>query len=361
VGSNTVRLTANTAGGLGNIDCLDIEMSGTAPPTATGARRMDKLGRGVVAVRSSNTSVLVSWRLLGLDPAGIGFDVYRSTGGGAEAKLRSGVLTGATNHTDSTASLAQSNHLPVAAGDQWRGAGGERGVHADREPRGPAGYPRRLRAGGAVKFVWVGDLDCDGEYDYVLDRQTSPQTIEAYRSNGQFLWSVNMGPDSTNQNNIERGSSTVNVGHNDGVTVYDSDSDGRAEVAVRIANGVTFGNGQKFTNSDNNRQFIAILDGRRGAPRATAAVATNYLADGPMYARFGVGHLDGVSPSLVAYMKNRIGKGDLPDVHRVEVHRHAHRRRAAPDRGPAPGNPRPGVVGAHAGPGLQHGAGGPGR
>jgi hypothetical protein len=30
-----------------------------------------------------------------------------------------------------------------------------------------------------------------------------------------------------------------------------------------------------------------------------------------MYARFGVGYLDGVNPSLVAFMKNRIGKGDF--------------------------------------------------
>ncbi len=36
-----------------------------------------------------------------------------------------------------------------------------------------------LRSGGPIKFVWVGDLDGDGEYDYVLDRRTSPQTIEA--------------------------------------------------------------------------------------------------------------------------------------------------------------------------------------
>jgi hypothetical protein len=120
-----------------------------------------------------------------------------------------------------------------------------------------------------------------------------------------------MGPNSTNQDNIEGGSATIDVGHNDGVTVYDLDGDGRAEVAVRIANGVTFGNGTTFTNSDNNRQFIAILDGRTGAARATAAVPTDYLSDGPMYARFGVGYLDGVTPSLVAYMKNRIGSGSF--------------------------------------------------
>ncbi|MBE1491043.1 rhamnogalacturonan lyase family protein [Plantactinospora soyae] len=278
---------------------------------AAGPRRMESLGRGVVAVRSSGTQVLVAWRLLGLDPAGIGFNVYRSTGGGASVKLNPSVLTGGTNYTDTSANLGQSNayHVrPVINGVEQASSGAFTltGNHAT-EPvvRVP------LRAGGAVKFVWVGDLDGDGEYDYVLDRQTSPQTVEAYRSNGQFLWSVNMGPNSTDQDNIEGGSATIDVGHNDGVTVYDLDSDGRAEVALRIANGVRFGNGTTFTNSDNNRQFIAILDGMTGAPRATAPVPTDYLADGPMYARFGVGHLDGVNPSLVAYLKNRIGNGDF--------------------------------------------------
>ncbi|TDB74224.1 carbohydrate-binding protein [Micromonospora sp. KC721] len=314
-GSNTVRLAATTASGLANIDYLDVDVAGGPIPTPTatnpptGGRRMESLGRGVVAVRSGSNSVLVSWRLLGLDPAGIGFNVYRSAGGGTEVKLNSSVLTGGTNYADTTANLTQPNTYrvrPVVNGVE-QASGGAFTLPANQATEPVVRVP--IRSGGMVKFLWVGDLDGDGEYDYVLDRQTSPQRIEAYRSNGQFLWSMNMGPNSTNQNNIEGGSSTINVGHNDGVTVYDLDSDGRAEVAVRIANGVVFGNGTTFTHSDNNRQFIAILDGMTGAPRATAALPTDYLSDGPMYARFGVGYLDGATPSLVAFMKNRIGSG----------------------------------------------------
>ncbi|RVX43745.1 hypothetical protein EDD27_6439 [Nonomuraea polychroma] len=276
-----------------------------------GPRVMENLGRGVVAVRSGSTSVLVTWRLLGLDPDGIGFNVYRSTAGGSYVKLNPSVLTGGTNYVDSTADLTRANSYyvrPVVGGVEQAPSRAFT-LTANHATEPVVRLP--LRAGGPVKFVWVGDLDGDGEYDYVLDRQTSPQKIEAYRSNGQFLWQVDMGPNSTNQDNIEGGSSTIDVGHNDGVTVHDLNSDGRAEVAVRIANGVTFGNGTRFTNSDNNRQFIAILDGATGAPRATAPVPTDYLADGPMYARFGVGYLDGTTPSLVAYMKNRIGSGDF--------------------------------------------------
>jgi rhamnogalacturonan endolyase len=307
-GRNTIRIVATTAAGLANIDYLEIE---SAAGTNAAGRQLERLGRGVVAVRAGNASVLVGWRLLGLDPEGIGFNVYRSAAGGAYTRLNASVLTGGTNYTDTTANLALSNSYQVrpVVGGVEQAASGAFTLTADHAVEPVVRVP--LRPGGAVKFVWVGDLDGDGEYDYVLDRQTSPQTIEAYRSNGQFLWSVDLGPNSTDQDNIEGGSATVDVGHNDGVTVYDLDGDGRAEVAVRIANGVTFGNGTTFTNADNNRQFIAILDGRTGAARATAAVPTDYLSDGPMYARFGVGYLDGVTPSLVAYMKNRIGNGSF--------------------------------------------------
>jgi hypothetical protein len=306
-GSNTVRLVATTASGLVNIDYLDLSMGGG--PTQ-GTRPMEDLDRGVVAVRNGS-NVLVTWRLLGLDPDGIGFNVYRSAGGGAEVKLNSSPLTGGTNYLDRAATLSQANAYrvaPVVGGvEQERSpAFTLTANHAD-EPA--VRIP--LRNGGTINFTWVGDLDGDGAYDYVIDRQTSPQKIEAYSSKGVFLWEVNMGHNSTNQNNIEGGSSTIDVGHNDGVTVYDFDSDGRAEVAVRIANGVTFGNGAKFNHSNDTEQFIAILDGRTGALRSSAKVPTDYLSDGPMYARFATCYLDGQKPSLVAYMKNRIGSGNF--------------------------------------------------
>lgn len=52
---------------------------------------------------------------------------------------------------------------------------------------------------------------------------------------------------------------------------------------------------------------MAVLEGMTGELRAHAPIPDDYIADGPMYARLGVGHLDGVHPSLVAYMKNRVG------------------------------------------------------
>ncbi|CAM5280240.1 hypothetical protein SATRM34S_00218 [Streptomyces atroolivaceus] len=282
----------------------------SADPESATARPMEKLGRGVVAVRSSSTDVLVSWRLLGLDPEGIGFNVYRSTGeSGGYAKLNSQVLTKGTNFTDTTADLTQSNSYrvrPVVDGTE-QGPSGTFELSADHAQEPVVRIP--LRDGAQIKFTWVGDLDGDGEYDYIVDRQTAPRTIEAYRSDGTFLWSMNMGPNGKNVNNIEGGASSIDTGNWDGVTVYDFDGDGKAEVAARIAGGVTFGDGTKFTRAKGDRQFIAMLDGLTGAPRATAPVPDDYIADGPLAARFAVGHLDGRTPTLVSFMKNRVGKG----------------------------------------------------
>ncbi|MFC8681999.1 hypothetical protein ACFT30_10790 [Microbacterium ureisolvens] len=281
------------------------------PPAAasseTPARIMERLDRGIVAVRASETTVHVSWRLLGLDRADARFLLERSTDGGPFIPL-SKPLTGGTSFIDDSADLGATNSYRVRAlGAKPEYAPGDTfTLSADHAIEPVVRVP--LREGGPIKFVWVGDLDGDGAYDYVLDRQTSPQSIEAYRSDGTFLWSMNLGPNSIDQNNIEGGSSTVNVGHNDGVTVYDLDSDGRSEVAIRIANGVTFGDGQVWSGGATNvDQHMAIVDGATGALRATAPVPSDYLSDGPMYARLGVGHLDGEKPSLVAYMKNRIG------------------------------------------------------
>ncbi|MFI6375149.1 hypothetical protein [Streptomyces sp. NPDC050546] len=287
-----------------------VAVAGASPaPSVKAARVMEDLGRGVVAVRAGSGQVLVSWRLLGLDPEGIGFNVYRSTAGGAYVKLNSGALTGGTNYTDTTADLTRANSYRVApvVGGQEQAPSGAFALTAGHAVEPVVRVP--LRSGGAVKFVWVGDLDGDGEYDYVVDRQTSPQKLEAYSGDGAFLWEVDLGPNSRNQDNIEPGSSAIDVGHWDGVTVYDFDSDGRAEVALRVADGVRFGDGTTWTHENDARQFMAVLDGRTGALRNWSAVPTTYLADGPMAARLGVAYLNGRTPSLVAYMKNRRDDG----------------------------------------------------
>ncbi|KAL5586916.1 hypothetical protein FOVSG1_012052 [Fusarium oxysporum f. sp. vasinfectum] len=273
---------------------------------ALSQRPIEDLGRGVVAVRASENNILVTWRLLGLDPDGIGFNIYRSADGDRTMRLNDKVLTGGTNFLDKTADEAVPNAYtvrPVVDGKEQT-ASGSFVLPADNAVEPVVRIP--LRPGKTIKYVWVGDLDGDGEWDYVIDRHDARQSIEAYTSNGTFLWEVDLGPGSENQDNISPGPSTIDVGHWDGVTVFDFDSDGYAEVAIRIANGVTFGDGKKFEKGKNEtHQYIAILDGRTGALRASAPLPTDYIADGPLACRVGAGFLDGKTPHLVGFLKNR--------------------------------------------------------
>src|SRR3954468_14273198 len=72
-------------------------------PAARAQRQMEKLGRGMVALHSAGTQAYVGWRLLGTDPDGIGFNLYRSTSGGTGVKLNSQVITNTTDFVDTTA------------------------------------------------------------------------------------------------------------------------------------------------------------------------------------------------------------------------------------------------------------------
>jgi hypothetical protein len=59
----------------------------TADPSPLPPSLMENLGRGVVALRTSATQVLISWRVLGTDPTDIAFNLYRSTNGGPPVAL----------------------------------------------------------------------------------------------------------------------------------------------------------------------------------------------------------------------------------------------------------------------------------
>jgi autotransporter-associated beta strand protein len=285
-----------------------------APAPLQAQRLMENLGRGVVAVRSSSTDVFLSWRLLGIEPTNLGFNVYRATGGGAPVKLNASPLLGGTNFTDTNADLAQSNayHVrPVVNGFELA-ASAAFTLAANSPVRQFLSIPLQPAGDSYVHLIWVGDLDGDGEYDFIVSRMpntATPHQLDAYKRDGTFLWRVNFGPNSVGADNIEPSASAINAGHNDGVTVYDLDCDGKAEVVIKSANGVVFGNGATLAHGDNVTQFISVLDGLTGAERARAPVPTDYLSDGPVAGHFGIAYLDGVKPSFIFKAKNRVGSG----------------------------------------------------
>ena len=293
--------------------------------------RMENLGRGVVAVRTSSTQVYVGWRMLGTDPANVAFNLYRSANGGAAVKLNSSPITATTNFVDSNANLSQANAYfvrPVINGAEATPSVSY-ALSANSAIQQFLSVPIQAPPGGttpdnvsytySANDVSVGDLDGDGEYEIVLkwdpsnskDNSQSGYTgnvyLDAYKLNGTRLWRINLG------RNIRAGA------HYTQFMVYDLDSDGKAEVACKTADGTVSGTGQVIGNASadfrnsagyvlSGPEFLTIFNGQTGAILAT----TDYLPPrgtvsswgddyGNRVDRFlaGVAYLDGQRPSLI--------------------------------------------------------------
>jgi hypothetical protein len=316
---------------------------GAAPASAQYV--MERLGRGVVAVRTGSTQVYVGWRLLGNDPSGTGFNVYR-TSGGTTVRLNASPVTATTNLVDGGANLGQSNGYfvrPVVGGVE-QAASGSFTLPANAPTRQYLEVPLQLPAGGSVMGssytystgdVSVGDMDGDGEYEYVVKWDpsnqkdnsqlgfTGPVLLDAYRLNGQRLWRIDLG------RNIRAGA------HYTQFQVYDYDGDGRAEVAVKTGDGSVSGTGQVIGNASADHrtsdgtiltgpEYLTVFDGLTGAVRATAAFqpargnvtdwGDNYGNRSERYLA-GTAYLDGQRPSIVMgrgyYAQSRIAAWDF--------------------------------------------------
>jgi rhamnogalacturonan endolyase len=274
-----------------NLLAAVLAASSISPATAGAPRRMEDLGRGTVAVHQGGGKVFVGWRLLGGDPEGIAFNLYRSTGGGPPVKLNGAPLLDATCFLDPAADLEKPNSYfvrPVTAGVE-----GDPGapfalpagpVSSGRSrPVPPAvpylSVPLRTPPGYAPNDASAGDLDGDGEYEIVLhqagagrdnaqDGPTDPPILEAYEIGGEFLWRIDLG------RNIREGA------HYTQFLVYDLDGDGRAEVACKTADGTVDGAGKTIGDAAADHrnpagrilagpEFLTVFDGRTGRALAT--------------------------------------------------------------------------------------------
>jgi len=310
---------------------------------AMAQRQMEKLGRGVIAVRSNEKDVYVGWRMLGTDPVDTAFNLYRSTAGANPAKLNSAPITATTDFVDSTADVLKNNEYfvrPVigkteqAASSKFllkAGTGVQQylSIPLQIPPDGktPDGQTYSYNANDAS----VGDLDGDGEYEIVLKWEpsnakdnsragyTGNVIFDAYKLDGTRLWRIDMG------RNIRAGA------HYTQFMVYDLDGDGRAEIAMKTGDGTIDGKGKAIGDANANwvsasgptlgkivtgPEYLTIFDGRTGAALATTAYTPprgdiaawggpggNCSNDnnGNRVDRFlaAVAYLDGVRPSLV--------------------------------------------------------------
>lgn len=315
-------------------------------------RQMEYLNRGVVAMRTGSSSAYIGWRLLGTEPNDIAFNLYRSAGGGAPAKLTPAPLTQTTDFVDSSATglnlnVSNSYFVRPVIGGVEQGASESYTLTAAAPVRQYINVPLSVPAGGTVvvpagtlappsgtlNYTYnandasVGDLDGDGQYEIVLkwdasnsqdnsiEGLTGNTLLDAYRLDGTHLWRIDLG------RNIRSGA------HYSPFLVYDFDGDGRAEVVVKTSDGAVDGLGNVignanadyrdgYTGSGDSRwgrvytgaEYLSIFSGLTGSvidsipfQPARGSVASWGDSYGNRSERFQgtVAYLDGVHPSIV--------------------------------------------------------------
>jgi len=224
--------------------CAMALSAGSATTAQAAHHWMESLDRGVVAIPAKDGGVLVSWRLLGDDPANAAFNLYRDG-----KRLNAKPLKGGTDFVDTTPGagaysvrlIAKGKEGPASAPAQvW--ADGYLSIPID-PPAGdvtPVGEAYSYTANDAS----VGDLDGDGRYEIILKWDptnskdnafggyTGDVFLDAYTLEGKRLWRIDLG------RNIRAGA------HYTQFQVFDYDGDGKAELAMRTSDGTIDGAGK---------------------------------------------------------------------------------------------------------------------
>lgn len=237
-----------------------------------------------IVARPHGNAVFISWRLLASDPENVSFNVYRSIGTNL-TKLNPQPLTNGTWLFDTDPHLSEFSvySVRVITGSREETAGGNFQMPPHSGSTGYISIPLQNPPGCTPNDGVVADLDGDGEYEIVLKQEMRPRDnsnrgptgetrLQAYRLDGTLLWTINLGK------NIREGA------HYTQFMVYDLDSDGRAEVACKTADGTIDGKGKVIGDPEADHrnasghvlegsEYFSIFDGLTGA----ALVTTNYL------------------------------------------------------------------------------------
>ena len=298
-------------------------------------RQMEYLDRGVIAIRNSNDSVYIGWRLLGTEPNDIAFNLYRQSGNNKPTLLNKTPIKESTNFEDGRQDFSVDNSYFVKAilNGQEQKASKSFTIKANSPAQQYINIALRTPPGYTPNDISVGDLDGDGEYEIIVHQTgrsidtPSPgisdiPIFQAYKMDGTFLWQISLGK------NIREGA------HYTQFMVYDLDGDGIAEFACKTADGTIDGLGKVIGDSTkdwrsldkNNRstygkilagpEYFTIFSGRTGEALATTDYIPNRYpingwnghggngksdSTGNRCDRFlaCIAYLDGVHPSIV--------------------------------------------------------------
>ena len=293
-----------------------------------GQRIMEQLDRGLSVVSTGDGKAFVSWRLLVSDDADLAFNIYRTTANGRSVKINPKPLTTVTGYMDTGYDSAQAQSYVVKT--VLRGKEGAATKPFVLEAYSKPYFSIKLQTpvGYSPNDGSLGDLDGDGAYELIIHQTgrakdnsqagiTDPPIIQGYKIDGSLLWSINLGK------NIREGA------HYTQFMVYDFDCDGRAEIAMKTADGSVDGKGNVIGDSSKDwrnargyilagPEYLTMFDGMTGEALSTV----NYIAprfpnkpdptEAELKAMWGdgygnrmdrflacVAYLDGVHPSLV--------------------------------------------------------------
>ena len=291
----------------------------------SGQRKMEFLDRGMVGLKTTDNAVFLSWRLLGTDDFDTAFSIYRKEGNGKQVKLNAVPLTKGTNFVDDHVDLNQdvTYTLDIVDGGKEKEVA-KLTLSKDQKVQQYLNIPLRTPKGYIPGDVSVGDLDGDGIYELIVHQTgvghdnahngiTSEPIFQAYKLDGTFLWEINLGK------NIREGA------HYTQFMVYDLDSDGRAELVCKTADGTkdalgnvigdakadwrdTISNSRTLGRILKGPEYLTVFDGLTGKALSTVG----YLPERGDLRSWGdtnanrsdrflacVAYLDGVHPSVV--------------------------------------------------------------
>ncbi|MBN1185966.1 MAG: silent information regulator protein Sir2 [Bacteroidales bacterium] len=266
-------------------------------------RIKERLDRGLIAYNIKKGEVYLSWRMLESDPEFIGFNIYRSSQSGEKVLITNNPITQTTDFIDKDADKGENICYSVVAVIN--------GIEQDEGEKVVLNEQRKERLNyKSIKFqgdymaskIAVADLNGDGAYDYIIkqpqwgidpgrppDKSGTTYKIEAYLSDGTFLWCKDLGQ------GIEPG-----VWYSPYVA-YDFDGDGKAEIAVKT----TDDNVERDSTFRvrTGPEYVNILDGMTGEEKARA----DWPPRSPRYGDYnrnsrnqiGIAYLDGKTPCLL--------------------------------------------------------------
>lgn len=287
-------------------------------------RRMEKLDRGLVAVKISSTQTFLSWRVLGSDPDEVSFNLYRDG-----VKINEQAIASATNYTDNSVAVNNYTVKTVVGGTETgeeMSAPVWQNKYMDVQLNRPAEMtmPDNSTCTYSPNDCSVGDADGDGELELIVkwdpsnskDNSQSGYTgnvfLDVYKLNGVQLCRIDLGK------NIRAGA------HYTQFQVADYNDDGLAEIMCKTAPGTKDGKGNYLSKgpaaTDNDAadyrnssgyiltgaEYLSVFSALTGEELATAnyspargTVSSWGDSYGNRVDRFlaGTAYLDGLYPS----------------------------------------------------------------